>query len=698
MVNNTKVTKKKSGAAAAATTVAVAATNSRANAATTTTTTDKLKKKSGSSSDDDFSDDDDFQDDKPFDEKEFMKLLCDKYPSNYIKTKYNALLDSTAVVTPVNTITAPTPTPVTTIEPLRRVASSATDLSSMHDVDLEQAPRKKKSTKDPSVFITVVAASDDAENDSDYSYNSSDNDSDASSDSVDLDNMTVSSVSSVSSISDASDISDDDDNNVTGPANSDNVIYSRLKSAYKNDPKNRTLKKLAIVCKNEMKQSAKLTEKYERKQRAHNKRLFNKVIYNGSTDMNDSKYFKTAPIVEQKRLIQQAKAINDILKLSKPYRILIMESDLPLLYKSHAMKKINILESSDSGTSEYNKNKQWVDNFMRIPFDKYVNLPVTADSPRPVITDFIVNAKKTLDATVYGMEAAKMQIMQMIGQLVINPTSVGTAIGICGPPGVGKSTLIKDGVSKILGRPFAMITLGGAADGSFLEGHSYTYEGSIWGRLVQILIESKCMNPIIYFGELDKISGTPRGEEIIGILTHLTDTTQNMQFHDKYFADIDFDFSKAMFIFDYNDETLVNPILRDRLYKIYASEYTDADKQIIAANYLLPRICNELKFEHNDVIFPKASISYIIYNFCNGEKGVRNLKRSLETIYRKINLIRLLKNGDDKNTAATDKDLAVFGKYLDIGNITFPLTIEPAIINKLLERPNSNVSLYMMYA
>ena len=46
------------------------------------------------------------------------------------------------------------------------------------------------------------------------------------------------------------------------------------------------------------------------------------------------------------------------------------------------------------------------------------------------------------------------------------------------------------------------------------------------------------MNPVIYFDELDKISDTPRGEEIIGILTHLTDTSQNNEFHDKYFSEI----------------------------------------------------------------------------------------------------------------------------------------------------------------
>ena len=120
--------------------------------------------------------------------------------------------------------------------------------------------------------------------------------------------------------------------------------------------------------------------------------------------------------------------------------------------------------------------------------------------------------------------------------------------------------------------------MGGATDSSFLEGHSYTYEGSNWGKIVDILIQSKCMNPVIYFDELDKISGTPKGEEIIGILTHLTDTTQNSQFHDKYFSSLDFDLSKALFIFSYNDEDKINPILRDRMYRIETKGYKKKDK------------------------------------------------------------------------------------------------------------------------
>jgi ATP-dependent Lon protease len=279
-----------------------------------------------------------------------------------------------------------------------------------------------------------------------------------------------------------------------------------------------------------------------------------------------------------------------------------------------------------------------------------------------------------------------MQIMQMLGQLVTNPSALGTAIAIKGPMGTGKTSMIKEGVSKILNRPFAFIALGGATDSSFLEGHSYTYEGSIWGKIVQILIDSKCMNPVIYFDELDKISDTPKGEEIAGILTHLTDTSQNSQFHDKYFAEIDFDLSKCLFIFSYNDESKVNPILRDRMYRIQTKGYDKKEKTIISNNYLLPRIREQVKFSTEDIIIPDESIHYIIEKHCEKEDGVRNLKRCLEIIYTKLNLYRLMRPGSN-----------LFEDEMSIA-VEFPFTVTKEIVDKLIKKErDDNMALRGMY-
>jgi ATP-dependent Lon protease len=299
--------------------------------------------------------------------------------------------------------------------------------------------------------------------------------------------------------------------------------------------------------------------------------------------------------------------------------------------------------------------------------------------------DFMSSAQKILDDAVYGLNDAKMQIMQMLGQLITNPKAIGSAIAIHGPPGTGKTSLVKEGISKILNRPFAFIALGGATDSSFLEGHSYTYEGSAWGQIVQILIDSKCMNPVIYFDELDKISETPKGEEIAGILTHLTDTTQNSQFHDKYFAEIDFDLSKCLFIFSYNDENKVNPILRDRMYRIQTKGYSQKQKTTITNNYLLPRIREQVKFDKDSVIIPDATIQYIIETHCGKEDGVRNLKRCLEIVHTKLNLYRLMRPGSN----LFEEDMSL--------KVEFPFTVTKDIVDKLIKKKEQDVSLYHLY-
>ena len=392
------------------------------------------------------------------------------------------------------------------------------------------------------------------------------------------------------------------------------------------------------------KRSEEERKKREKKEQKENTVKLQKLIKDKNV-MNDFTYFKKLDVSKQKSILEKLEEVNKYSNIEKPYRISVLDSDIPTEFKSIALKKLNSLSYLDPGSGEYYRLKQWVDTFMRLPFNNYCSLPVSIDDGPEKCKEFMNNAKKYLDEAVYGLEDAKMQIMQMMGQWISNPNSLGTAIAIKGPMGTGKTTLVKEGISKILNRPFAFIALGGATDSSFLEGHSYTYEGSLWGKIVDILLQCKCMNPVIYFDELDKISNTPKGEEIIGILTHLTDTTQNDQFHDKYFSNIHFNLSKAMFIFSYNEEHKVNPILKDRMYRIETKGYDSKDKTIISNNYLIPKIKKSVNFKDEDIIIPDETIEYIAKNLTDNEKGVRNLKRALEIIHTKLNLYRLM-DGD----------------------------------------------------
>ena len=454
------------------------------------------------------------------------------------------------------------------------------------------------------------------------------------------------------------------------------LLKDQLSKLSTDNPKNSVFKKCLDDLSEREKEEKKVLRKKQRRVREKNTREFRKIVKNKDV-MNDFNYFKDKlNIEEQKKVLREVEEINKITNTEKPYRLALLESSIPTQLKSVAMSKISALRYMEPGQGEYYKVKNWVDTFMQIPFNQYKQLPITFDAGVDKCHEFMDGAKTTLDEAVYGMNDAKMQIMQLVGQWITNPKAVGTAIAVKGPMGTGKTTLIKEGISKILGRDFAFIALGGATDSSFLEGHSYTYEGSTWGKIVDILIKSKSMNPVIYFDELDKISDTPKGDEIAGILTHLTDTSQNNQYHDKYFSEVDFDLSKCLFIFSYNDESKVNPILLDRMYKIQTNGYERKDKLIIVNKYLLPNILDQISFKKDDIVFPDETLTYIIDTYTNEEKGVRNLKRCLEIICTKLNLYRLMKPGSKMY------DDEVF-------EVSFPYTVNIEVVRKLVKNPDN---------
>lgn len=425
--------------------------------------------------------------------------------------------------------------------------------------------------------------------------------------------------------------------------------------------------------------------KKEKKQKTKNTRKY-KSIVNKKNIMNDYKYFKNKmSLDEQRNVIEEVNMINKIDIVQKPYRISLLESAIPAYLKAIAMSKISLLRNMEPGNGEFFKVKTWVDTFMKIPFGIYRNLPLTMSDGVDKCHEYMESSKNVLDNAVYGLNDAKMQIMQLIGQWISNPKAMGTSIAIKGPMGTGKTTLVKEGISKILNRDFAFLALGGATDSSVLEGHGYTYEGSTWGKIVDILIHTKSMNPVIYFDELDKISDTPKGEEIAGILTHLTDTSQNSLFHDKYFSEIEFDLSKCLFIFSYNDEKKVNPILLDRMYKIQTKGYDKKEKTVIATKYLIPKIIEQVNFKEDDIIFPNETIHYIIESYTGKEDGVRNLKRCLEIVYTKLNMFRLMK----PDSTLFDGEVAF--------KVEFPFTVTTEVLGKMIKRTDLDQSHYMMY-
>jgi len=358
------------------------------------------------------------------------------------------------------------------------------------------------------------------------------------------------------------------------------------------------------------------------------------------TPKDDFKYFKELPKEEKKKYLQTIEDLKNKHRIEKPKILKMIDADTTFNNKSVILNKFQNFDTLTPFSSEYFKLKNWVDGIMNVPFGILKKTPVDLKSKKADIKKYLKGVKKHMDNAVYGHDNAKKQILQVIAQTITNPSESGTIIAIQGPPGVGKTQLIQDGISKALDRPFEFISLGGATDSCFLEGHDYTYEGSRWGKVVDVLMRAKCMNPVIFFDELDKVSETAKGEEIINILNHLTDSTQNHHYHDKYFTGVDFDLSKAIFIFSFNDEYKINRILKDRMYIIRTDGFELKDKIRIATKYLIPKLITSVGFSDNQIIFTKEVIEFIIENY-TFEGGVRRLKECLLDIIKEVNL-RLL--------------------------------------------------------
>jgi ATP-dependent Lon protease len=338
---------------------------------------------------------------------------------------------------------------------------------------------------------------------------------------------------------------------------------------------------------------------------------------------------------------------NDIYSLNDlrtPLRFRLLLSEISLPSKAVAMKKVDSLESMDG--SGYQKLLQWIDALCSLPIGKYKGLPLEPGASRTEVAAFLKGMRDSLNEAVYGHEVAKGHVVRLLAQWITNPKSKGLVVGMHGPPGVGKTQMCKS-VCDVLKLPFAFVPLGGANDGCFLDGHSYTYEGASWGKIADILMKTRCMNPVLFFDELDKVSDTHRGNEIVNLLIHLTDPTQNDKFNDKYFIDIDLDLSKCLVIFSYNDEAKINPVLRDRMTRIETAGYSTKDKVVISQKHLLPGILREFLLE-GDAFIAEADVLQHIVESIEEEEGVRNLKRALHDIVSNINFDRLMDPESDE--------------------------------------------------
>lgn len=353
--------------------------------------------------------------------------------------------------------------------------------------------------------------------------------------------------------------------------------------------------------------------------------------------------FKSLKDEDQKRMITALENRPKAKDQPVMFKILNMKTTPEI--QAQLMAKYNNLQNIDPGSGEYYKMRNWLEKATALPLGIRKELPVKVEEGPEICQAFMAKAKKCLDEAIYGQEESKLQILQFIASKITNPQSRGMNLLLVGPPGIGKTSLIKQGIAKALDWPFQFISLGGDSDASTFSGHQMVYEGSHCGKIVNSLVQAKSMSMVLMFDELDKVSDTPKGEEIQNLLVHLTDPTQNAEFEDKYLSGIPLDLSQAMFVFSANDINKIDRVLLDRFLVVQLEGYGAKEKMEIAEKFLLPTALKEVNLAER-VGISKEVLQHVLETYAKEEKGVRELKRCMEQIAQKLNMLRLFNNPD----------------------------------------------------
>ncbi len=360
------------------------------------------------------------------------------------------------------------------------------------------------------------------------------------------------------------------------------------------------------------------------------------IIYRNLSYISQIKLRKTS--LNIKNELDKIKAMTtDDIDLKKQIAVC---KNMPNAVKKSALEKIEEMKSSNN---EYYKQLLYVKTLLNYPWPSsnddimFVNIGKNDDKSK----EFLDGAIEKLDDVVYGHKECKDSIKELIGKWISNPSSSGSSIGLKGPPGVGK-TLIARAIGGALGIPFVQITLGGQNDGELLHGHGYTYSGAQPGMVVKKMVEAGNARCVMYFDELDKACKKHDSNEIFNILIHMIDPNTNAEFQDRFFQEMNFPLNKVLFVFSYNDSSLIDNILMDRIKEIDVKPFKLDDKKHIVQQFVINEMCEQVNFEKDSVIINNEDVEFIIDQYTY-EPGVRDLKRKIEKLFLKLNIDKIYK-------------------------------------------------------
>lgn len=360
---------------------------------------------------------------------------------------------------------------------------------------------------------------------------------------------------------------------------------------------------------------------------------------------------------EQKEyyLREQLKAIQEELgedeteqnQLEK-YKERIDKSKLTKEGKEKLSNELLRLKNMSSSSSEANVIRTYLDWVLDIPWGKYSKESID-----------VVKAREVLDDEHYGLDDVKDRVIEYLAVKKFSKSQKGPILCLVGPPGVGKTSIARS-IAKAINRKYSRISLGGMRDEAEIRGHRKTYVGAIPGRIAYALKESKTMNPLILFDEIDKINSDYKGDPSDALL-EILDNEQNKDFRDSY-LEIPMNLSRAMFIATANTlDTIPRPLL-DRMEVIEVTGYTYEEKFNIAKNHLINKILDDLDIDRKLIDIKDSAIKEVIEGYTR-ESGVRGLERKLSSLIRKA-LAEILKSNKEKISINKKKVEELLGKRL----------------------------------
>ena len=299
----------------------------------------------------------------------------------------------------------------------------------------------------------------------------------------------------------------------------------------------------------------------------------------------------------------------------------VKDADIPKEVIEKLEAEIKKLTKMQSFSAESSVIRNYIEAVLDLPWNKE--------------TKDVLNLKKAseiLERDHYGLKDAKEKVLDYLAVKTLNPSMNGAILCLSGPPGIGKTSLVKS-IAESMGRKFVRVSLGGVRDEAEIRGHRRTYVGSMPGKIMKAMKEAGTKNPVILLDEIDKMSNDYKGDPASAMLEVL-DPEQNKSFEDHY-IDMPFDLSKVFFVATANDLRTVSAPLRDRMDILQLSSYTEFEKLHIAQNFLLKQAQKENGLADVEIKIPDKVMFKLIDEYTR-EAGVRNLKREIINICRKL--------------------------------------------------------------